>query len=118
MRFVLLVRDLLWLCPEQVSIMSVAAELHELGTKEAGYKMNIAGGDDQIVEARTCGDQKKRVAYKFMDGFHSLCLDKRDIMLREIVACETLLRVCRDEEDRRAVEKEIAELKMALDLMP
>ncbi len=98
--------------------MSVTAQFHVLEAREADNKMNIAEGDDQIVEARTCGDQEKRVAYKFMDGFHSLCLDKRDIMLREIAACETLLRVCRDEEDRRAVEKEIAELKMALDLMP
>lgn len=80
--------------------------------------MNITEENDQIVEARTCGDQNKRVAYKFLDGFHSLCLDKRDIMLAEIGACETLLRACRDEVDRRAVEKEIAELKMALDLMP
>lgn len=80
--------------------------------------MNITEEDDQIVEARTCGDQNKRVAYKFLDGFHSLCLDKRDIMLAEIGACETLLRACRDTQDRRAVEKEIAELKMALDLMP
>lgn len=81
-------------------------------------RMNIAEGEDQIIEARTCGDQNKRVAYKFMDGFHSLCLDKRDIMLGEIGACELLLRACRDDADRKAVEKEIAELKMALDLMP
>jgi len=80
--------------------------------------MNIAEGEDLIIEARTCGDQNKRVAYKFMDSFHSLCLDKRDIMLGEIGACEMLLRACRDDADRKAVEKEIAELKMALDLMP
>ncbi|HEX7032714.1 MAG TPA: hypothetical protein VF172_06930 [Nitrososphaera sp.] len=98
--------------------MPVAAKFHALETREAGVKMNFIEGDDQVVEARTCGDQKKRVAYKFADGFHSLCLDKRDIMLAEISACETLLRACVDEEDRRAVEKEIAELKMALDLMP
>jgi len=80
--------------------------------------MNIAQGDDQVIEARTCGDKNKRVAYKFMDGFHSLCLDKKDILLAEIGACEMLLRACHDEVDRNAVEKEIAELKMALDLMP
>jgi len=80
--------------------------------------MNIVEEEDQIIEARTCGDQNKRVAYKFMDGFHSLCLDKKDIVLAEIGACETLLRASRDESDRKAVEKEIAELKMALDLMP
>lgn len=80
--------------------------------------MNIIGDDDQVIEARTCGDQNKRVAYKFIDRFHSLCLDKRDIMLAEIGACEMLLRACRDETDRQAVENEIADLKMALDLMP
>ena len=80
--------------------------------------MNIVEGEDAFVEARTCGDKNKRVAYKFMDGFHSLCLDKRDILLAEIGACEMLLRACHDEVDRMAVEKETAELKMALDLMP
>ena len=80
--------------------------------------MNIVEDEDQIIEARTCGDQNKRVAYKFLDGFHSLCLDKRDIVLAEIGACEMLLRACHDEGERKAVEKEIAELKMALDLMP
>jgi hypothetical protein len=82
------------------------------------HGVNIAEGDDQVIEARTCGEKNKRIAYKFMDGFHSLCLDKKDIMLGEIGACETLLRACREEEERKAVEKEIAELKMALDLMP
>lgn len=80
--------------------------------------MNIEQEEGAIIEARTCGGKDKRVAYKFMDAFHSLCLDKRDIMLAEIGACEMLLRACHDEADRNAVEKEIAELKMALDLMP
>ncbi|HXG07230.1 MAG TPA: hypothetical protein VNI77_07895 [Nitrososphaera sp.] len=118
MRFLLLVCYLLQLCSEQLPAVPVTAQFYALETKEADVKMNIVNGDDQVVVARTCGDQKKRVAYKFADGFHSLCLDKKDILLAEINACETLLRACVDEEDRRAVEKEIAELKMALDLMP
>ena len=80
--------------------------------------MNIEETESSLVEARTCGERQRRVAYKFMDAFHSLCVDKKDILLAEISACETLLRACRDEEDRKAVEKEIQELKMALDLMP
>lgn len=81
--------------------------------------MNIEEAEGPFVEARTCGEKKnKRVAYKFMDAFHSLCLDKKDILLGEINACETLLRGCKDELERKAVEKEISELKMALDLMP
>jgi hypothetical protein len=80
--------------------------------------MNIEESEGTLIEARTCGNEPKRVAYKFMDAFHSLCLDKKDILLAEIEACETLLKFCQDDEDRKAVGKEIAELKMALDLMP
>ena len=80
--------------------------------------MNITE-EEQSVEARTCGDSNnKRVAYKFNDGFHTLCVDKKDILLAEISACETLLKYCKDEADKKAVEKEVHELKMALDLMP
>jgi hypothetical protein len=46
--------------------------------------MNIAEEENTVIEARTCGDKNKRVAYKFMDGFHSLCLDKKDILIAEI----------------------------------
>jgi hypothetical protein len=80
--------------------------------------MNIEDYEAPLVEARTCGEKNRRVAYKFMDAFHSLCLDKKDILLAEIEASETLLRACNDEEDRKAVHKELSELKMALDLMP
>ena len=80
--------------------------------------MNIEDFEAPLVEARTCGEKNRRVAYKFMDAFHSLCLDKKDILLAEIEASETLLRACNEEEDRKAVHKEISELKMALDLMP
>lgn len=80
--------------------------------------MNIEDVEAPLIEARTCGGENKRaVAYKFMDAFHSICLDK-DILLAEIEACEALLRCSNEEPDRKAVEKEIAELKMALDLMP
>ena len=80
--------------------------------------MNIEDAEAPLVEARTCGDKNRRVAYKFMDAFHTLCLDKKDILIAEIGASEALLRACNDEADRRAVEKEISDLKMALDLMP
>lgn len=79
--------------------------------------MIFAQDDVQFIEAWTCGNKNRRVAYKFMDGFHSLCIEKKDIMIAEIGACEMLLRECREEVCRKVVEKEIAELKMALDLM-
>jgi hypothetical protein len=79
--------------------------------------MNIEEEVSTIVEARTCGEKNRRVAYKFMDGFHTICLDKKDIVLAEIDACEHLLRACNDKGDRSAIEKEISELKLVLDLM-
>ena len=85
---------------------------------EVRGSMNIEDVEAPLIEARTCGCEPKRVGYKFMDAFHSLCLDKKDILLAEISACETLLKFCQDDTDRKAVEKEMAELKMALDLMP
>jgi hypothetical protein len=81
--------------------------------------MNIEEPPERLIEARTCGEKNRRaVAYKFTDAFHTLCVDKKDILLAEIAASENLLKYCTEEEDRRAVEKEISELKMALDLMP
>jgi hypothetical protein len=87
--------------------------------------MNIAESDSILVEARTCGSAgaqggqgARKVAYKFTNAFHSLCLDKRDILLSEIAACEMLLKCTSDESDKLAVEKELSELRMALDLMP
>jgi hypothetical protein len=118
MRLVLLVRHLLQLQPEPVPIVRLQLERDAAVAVCEVLEMNIAEEEDAVIEARTCGDKNKRVAYKFMNGFHSLCLDKKDILLAEIGACEMLLRACHDDEDKKAVEKEIAELKMALDLMP
>jgi hypothetical protein len=82
--------------------------------------MNIVETEvHSIIIAKTCGcKDSRKVAYTFTDQYHSLCLDKKDVLMAEIDACERLLKYAQDETDRRAVEKEIAELKMALDLMP
>ncbi len=80
--------------------------------------MNIEEPVALLMEARTCGDKNKRVAYKITDASHSLCSDKKDILLAEIEACEVLLKRCNDESDRSAVENELSQLKLALDLMP
>lgn len=82
--------------------------------------MNIAQTEADVdIIAKTCGckDKKRKVTYSFVDSYHSLCLDKKDIILSEIQACERLLNYTRDENDRVAVEKEIAELKLTLDLI-
>ena len=72
------------------------------------------------IVAKTCGCKERsvKIAYSFVDTYHSLCLDKKDIMLDQIQACERLLKYTTDEADKSAVIKEIAELKITLDLLP
>ena len=82
--------------------------------------MNIAHTEqDSDMIAKTCGckNTKRKVTYTFVDSYHSLCRDKKDIILSEIQACEILLRYPRDEYDTITVEKEVLELKLALDLL-
>jgi hypothetical protein len=82
--------------------------------------MNIAYSQPSLVIAKTCGpmESKQKVTYTFSEEFHSLCIDKKDIIEAQIQACERLLKYATNEQERRVVEKEIAELKLALDLMP
>ena len=82
--------------------------------------MNIAHAEeDYDIVAKTCGCQGKtrKVTYSFVDSYHSLCKDKKDIILSEIQDCERLLRYTREEIDKIILENEIAELKLALDLL-
>lgn len=82
--------------------------------------MNIADSEvAQVIIARTCGcnDVGRKVTYNFAAPYHALCLDKKDIILAQLQACETLLKYASDDTDRRVVEKEIAELRMAMDLL-
>lgn len=70
------------------------------------------------VIAKTCGCSEKRgVTYAFVDAYHPLCLDKKDVLRAELDACEKLLKYAKDEVDRRVIEKEIADFKMILDLL-
>jgi hypothetical protein len=93
--------------------------------------MNIAETEAPLkVIAKTCkckerehsnndNNKKRNVMYSFVDSFHSLCLDKKDIILSELEACERLLKYSNiaDKIDEETIKIEITELKMALDLM-
>jgi hypothetical protein len=73
-----------------------------------------------LVIAKLCGrkDTRRKVAYSLLNETHGLCLDKKDLIIGELEACEKLQRYTSDENDNRVVlEREIRELKMALDLM-
>jgi hypothetical protein len=48
---------------------------------------------------------------------HSLCIDRKDLINAQLEACCKLIKYTTDEADKNAVEKEINELRMTLDLM-
>ncbi len=81
--------------------------------------MNIARTEQQIfIEAKTSGNYKKKsISYHVMESSHSLCLSKIEIISAQIQACERLLKYAMDETDLSTIEKEILELKFALDLI-
>jgi hypothetical protein len=82
--------------------------------------MNIANIEEPWkVVAKTCGCKQKerKVTYSFIDYSHGLCIDKKDIISAELEACERLLKHTADKADEQTIRTEIAELKMALDLM-
>jgi hypothetical protein len=83
--------------------------------------MNIINSEEPYeIVAKTCGCKKKnrKVTYSFVDTYHGLSKDKKDVIMSEIEACERLRRYTRDEIDIDVIETEIAELKMTLDLLP
>lgn len=82
--------------------------------------MNIVYPEENPITARTCGCREKnrqKVTYAFSQEFHILCMDKKYIIQAEIEACERLLKYAINDSERAIIEKEIAELKAALDLM-
>jgi len=83
--------------------------------------MNIINSEKPYeIVAKTCGckNQNRKVTYSFVDTYHGLSKDKKDIIISEIEACERLRDYSRDEVDRDVIKTEIAELKMTLDLLP
>lgn len=80
--------------------------------------MNIVSAQSSLMTAKTCGcEEKKQVTYAFSADPHSLCMDKKDVLEAQISACERLLNYTRDASEKSIVEREIAELRMALDLL-
>ena len=82
--------------------------------------MNLAESEvDASMLAKTCGckERGQRISYAYVHSYHSLCLDKREILAAEIQACERLLKYVRNESERSVVAKEIMDLRMALDLL-
>ena len=82
--------------------------------------MNIIENEiPYMVEAKTCGckERGKSVSYHFIESSHSLCLDKGELILSQIQACERLLKYSKDEDETVLLKDEISKLKLALDLI-
>ncbi|MGD9673301.1 MAG: hypothetical protein AB7U98_07470 [Candidatus Nitrosocosmicus sp.] len=82
--------------------------------------MNIIENEiPYLVEAKTsgCKERGKSVSYHFLESSHNLCLEKGELMLAQIQACERLLRYSKEEEERDVLKEEITKLRLALDLI-
>jgi hypothetical protein len=83
--------------------------------------MNIDFAEaSSLVIAKLCGckESGRKVAYSLISETHGLCLDKKDLIISQLEACDKLQRYTPYENDNRIVlEREVRELKMALDLM-
>jgi hypothetical protein len=82
--------------------------------------MNIIESETPyLVEAKTCGckERGRSVSYHFIESSHSLCLEKSELMLAQIQACERLLKYTKEEEEINILKEEISKLRLALDLV-
>ncbi|MDF0682388.1 MAG: hypothetical protein P0116_15635 [Candidatus Nitrosocosmicus sp.] len=82
--------------------------------------MNIIENEiPYMVEAKTCGctERGKSISYHFIESSHSLCLDKGELILSQIQACERLLKYSKDDDETVVLKDEISKLKLALDLL-
>jgi hypothetical protein len=70
------------------------------------------------IEAKTSKfNDKTSIKYSIAESYHNCCIDKEDIIIEQIKACENLSRLTNNKNEILALEKEISELKLALDIL-
>jgi hypothetical protein len=72
------------------------------------------------IEAKTSKfNDETNVIYSIVEPYHNCCIDKKEIIIEQIKACENLLRYTNtnNNNDSLALKKEISELKLALDIL-
>ena len=82
--------------------------------------MNITDSTSPILNAKTCESRDRKshkVTYAFTEESLDLCHDKKDLLQAELQACEKLLTYTEDDSEKQVVQREISELRMALDLL-
>ena len=70
------------------------------------------------IEAKTSRyNNKTNVIYSVAELQHNFCIDKKEIIMEQIKACENLSRYINNKSDSLALEREISELKSAFDIL-
>ncbi|MDQ3839585.1 MAG: hypothetical protein M3297_09990 [Thermoproteota archaeon] len=62
-------------------------------------------------------NRRIKVAYLILESYESLCIDKKDIIVAQLDACDRLLKYTADGNEKEAIMKEIKELKTALNIL-
>jgi hypothetical protein len=63
------------------------------------------------MAAKTCPSERNRyrkVMYTFLDPYYGLCLDKKEILMAQLDACERLSKIRVDSTDVKVIDMEIA----------
>jgi hypothetical protein len=60
---------------------------------------------------------KRKIAYSTIEFYHSLYMDKKEMLLAQIRACQLLHKYTTEILDTNVLKKEISDLKLMLDLM-
>lgn len=70
------------------------------------------------IDAKICGSvERRRIAYSIVDFHHSLYINRKDIIMGQISACELLHKYTTDSFDKNVLKKELSDLKLMLDLI-
>lgn len=71
------------------------------------------------IEAKTTKyNDKTNIIYSIAELQHNICINKKEIVREQIKACENLSRYTTNKTDTLALQREISELKIALDIFP
>lgn len=70
------------------------------------------------IEAKTTRyNDKTNIIYSIAELQHNICINKKEIIREQIKACENLSRYTTNKTDTLALQREISELKIALDIL-
>lgn len=78
--------------------------------------MNITTFESLLIcEAKLCScNNKKKVVYGFSEPVHGICIDKNQLILSQIQACNNLKNITTDNLEISTIERELKDLNAIL----